>query len=41
MPAGGDGGVLWVAEEGSESRGWGKWVGMKERVLNPGGIRDE
>lgn len=40
MPAGGDGGVLWV-EEGSESRGLGKWVGMKERVLNPGGIRDE
>lgn len=39
MPAGGDGGVLWVAEEGSESRGLGKWVGMKERVMNPGGIR--
>ena len=28
-------------EEGSESRGLGKWVGMKERVMNPGRIRDE
>lgn len=40
MPAGGDGRGS-CGSRGLRARGLGKWVGMKERVMNPGGIRDE